>query len=246
MTKKLALITTPWTDILQAQQGDPALRAKCLEMLVEKYHEPIRQFIQAALNIHQPSRVDDLVQGYFLEKFLRDSNRKAFFDTFDPAKGRLRNYLMATVKHYIFDQRDKGETDVSYSAFAKVHPDPLGGDRPDKASGTPEDVFYRAWARQIVDEAIEAFRLECLDHGKKDYFDVFVRHVLDHDAPGKPSHEDTAKALGMTVKRVENCLANAKNNFNKTLRTIVRATVADDSQVEQEMADLRKYLSRPI
>lgn len=99
MSERLGSIRTPWTDIVLAQQGDPATRARCLEMLAEKYHNPIRVFIQAALNITQPHRLDEVVQGYF-RKFLE----KDFLTRLDRQKGTLRGFFMASVKSFVLDE----------------------------------------------------------------------------------------------------------------------------------------------
>lgn len=244
MTRPLKDITTPRADISQALLGGPELRAQCLEMLAEKYREPIFLFIQTALGVHESHRVDDLVQGFFLEKFMRDGEGKTIVDTFDQEIGKFRYLLMAAVRNYVSKQREKGNRDKSYSPFAKVHPGPQGDNIPDKTCGTPEDKFNWGFMKKNINDALEIFRLKCLDHGKKDYYDVFLRHVFEQEAFGNPSYEETAKELGITVKRVENCRANAIKNFQKTLLKVIRTTVSHDSQVEEEIADLKKYAYR--
>lgn len=98
------------------------------------------------------------------------------------------------------------------------------------------------WAREFMDEVVDAFRMECYDHGKPHYFEVFDRRHLRPEHHGNPTNSQIAEALGINERRVANCLHNAKRNFNTILRAMVRASVGDESMVEQEMLDLEKYL----
>ena len=157
MTKKLGSITTPWTDIVLAQHGAPELRAKCLELLAEKYREPIRRFIEAALGARKPEQADELVQGYFV-KFLEGG----FLDRLDQSKGRLRGFFMTSVRHYVQDEMAKGKAGASYSAYSKHHGLPPGENVIDESVSAQDEEFMRNWARQLMNEAIDAFRLTCL------------------------------------------------------------------------------------
>ena len=237
MADRLASIRTPWTDIILAQQGEPSMRLQCIQMLAEKYHEPIKTYVEHALHIHQPYRIDELVQGYF-HKFLA----KNFLERVQKDLGSLRGFFMSTVRSYVQDEIDRGKSNASYGPFAKHSSLNISDNVPDKSTHTPEELFMIAWARDFMADVVDAFRAECLDHGKRDYFDVFEQQVLRPDEFGQPSYEDTAKALGMDKKRVSNCLQNAKHNFNTMLRNMVRASVTDETMVDSELADLEKYL----
>src|SRR5438067_3866474 len=92
----IAFTTTHWSVVLEAQGESPAAHG-ALEKLCRTYWRAVYSFIR-----RQGTRTEDaedLTQGFFallLER--RDLNivRKE--------KGRLRSYLLASVKHFLTDQ----------------------------------------------------------------------------------------------------------------------------------------------
>lgn len=235
MTERLDSIRTPWTDIINAQQN-PALRAACLSRLAEKYREPVYMFIQRVLKVRQPDMADDLTQAFFLSFIENDR-----LDMLDRERGRLRGFLMTSVKRFVLDEMKKGERKNAASPFCKFERLPAGDDvLPDRSSPTPEEEFNRRWARDLFDDAVVAFRRYCGDKGKQHYFQVFERHVLSEEA-GAPSYEETARELGISTKDVSNYLGRAKKKFQTILRELVRMTVANDDDVDGELRDLLRY-----
>ncbi|MDR1612480.1 MAG: sigma-70 family RNA polymerase sigma factor [Planctomycetota bacterium] len=236
MTDRLSGVRTPWTDIVNAQL-DPALRARCLELLAEKYYEPIRSFIVAAMGVNRPEAADDLTQAFFLRFIESDC-----LDVLDRERGRLRNWFKTSVRRFVLDEMKKGNRGNAASPFCKLERLP-GGDiaPPDRAGPTPEEEFNRRWARELFADAVTAFRRYCRDNGKQRCFQVFERHVLAGGKAAAPSYGETAAELGMSVKDVSNCLGRTKKKFQALLRELVRATVAGDGDVDAELRDLLRH-----
>jgi len=106
---------------------------------------------------------------------------------------------------------------------------------------TPEQEFDRSWARELLQNALEAFHKECERQGKPHYYAVFERHVLNPEEHGEPTYCHTANALGMSESDVANHLHRAKELFAATLRRLIRQTVACAREVEEELADFRQW-----
>src|SRR5947208_10703323 len=88
--------TTHWTMVLEAQGESPAAQG-ALEKLCRTYWRPIYGYVRR----HGVGTQDaeDLTQGFFallLERKDLNSVRKE--------KGRLRSYLLASVKHFLADE----------------------------------------------------------------------------------------------------------------------------------------------
>lgn len=94
--------TTPWTDIISAQ-NNPGLMAECLERLAEKYHDPIHAFILCTLRISRPEIADDPTQAFFLHFIESDALK-----TLDRERGRLRNRFAISVQRFAWDEEKKG------------------------------------------------------------------------------------------------------------------------------------------
>src|SRR5437667_152046 len=92
----VAFTTTHWSIVLEAQIDSPAAQ-EALEKLCRTYWRPIYSFVRR--QGIRPEEAEDLTQGFFallLER--RDLNvvRKE--------KGRLRSYLLVSLKHFLSDE----------------------------------------------------------------------------------------------------------------------------------------------
>jgi DNA-directed RNA polymerase specialized sigma24 family protein len=115
-----AFTSTHWSVVLEAQGESPAAQ-EALEKLCRTYWRPIYGFVR-----RQGARTEDaedLTQGFFgllLER--KDLN------TVRKEKGRLRSYLLASVKHFLTDEarhamaikRGKGQRLIPLDVSARV------------------------------------------------------------------------------------------------------------------------------
>lgn len=233
----ISTIRTPWTAILAAQRGDPVVRARCLSEIAGKYYDPVRAYIGALPGVNHPEILDDLTQGFFL-KFLE----KELLDKLDREVGSFRQFLKTAVRNYVKDEAKRARRENPNSPLTRYQGLPAGEITiPDKDISTPEEEFNHQWARDLMSDAIKAFKADCFDHNKQHYYAVFERHTLTPEFFDNPDYASTAKALDISEKDVANHLHRARLRFYALLREIVRAMVRSDEDVEKELADLRKY-----
>src|SRR5881394_269304 len=92
----VAFTTTHWSVVLTAQDESPAAH-EALEKLCRTYWRPIYAFVrrQGA----GPEDAEDLTQGFFALLLERKD-----LNTVRKEKGRLRSYLLASVKHFLADE----------------------------------------------------------------------------------------------------------------------------------------------
>src|SRR5204863_5375332 len=94
-----AFSTTHWSVVLEAQAESPAAQA-ALEQLCRTYWRPIYSFVRRQGT--KPEEAKDITQGFFaliLER--RD------FDAVRKEKGRLRSYLLTSLKHFLTNERNR-------------------------------------------------------------------------------------------------------------------------------------------
>ena len=237
---------TPWTLILSAQKGDasPVLRRECLERLFRQYRLIIIRFFRQLGFSHYADR-DDLAQEFFLRFIEKD-----LLEGLDPDKGCFRAYLKAVARRFAYDvrYREKGRhplTGVPSLPFAGE-----GGsdacinleEYPDEDQA--EDTFDRQWARSTLEVALANFRRDCVERDLEHWITVFERHTLPVPLDTHRSTvAESAAVLSLTPKQVENHITRANSCFRDHLRKVIRMTVANDTEVEEEMADLRRILS---
>lgn len=103
--------------------------------------------------------------------------------------------------------------------------------------------FQPSYSAIVLKRCCWTFRADCLDHGRKHYYDVFEQQVILPDALNRPTYAETANRLNISEKDVSNYLDRARGRFAKMLRAMIRSTVEKDEDVEKELADLRKYFA---
>src|SRR5438477_11500342 len=146
----VAFTTTHWSVVLEAQGESPAAR-EALEKLCRTYWRPIYGFVRR--QGVGPEEAKDLTQGFFallLER--RDLN------TVRQEKGRLRSYLLTSLKHFLTNERNRamaikrGEGQ-RLIPLEQLHQGERGGFEPADTS-TAEQIYERRWALALLDEVL--------------------------------------------------------------------------------------------
>src|SRR5438477_2361621 len=93
----VAFATTHWSIVLTAQSELPAAR-EALEKLCRTYWRPLYAFVRQQGYKHEEA--EDITQGFFAVLLDRLN-----FDTLRAEKGRLRSYLLMSLKHFLTDEK---------------------------------------------------------------------------------------------------------------------------------------------
>src|SRR5436190_17994830 len=93
----VALTTTHWSMVLQAQDGALASET-ALESLCRTYWRPIYTFVRR--EGVKPEEAKDITQGFFALILERKD-----FQSVRQEKGRLRSFLLASLKHFMANER---------------------------------------------------------------------------------------------------------------------------------------------
>src|SRR5437660_11162704 len=94
--------TTHWSVVLEAQRESPAAQ-EALENLCRTYWRPIYSFVQR--EGVRPEEAKDLTQGFFALILERKD-----FQSVRQEKGRLRSFLLASLKHFMANERRDAAT----------------------------------------------------------------------------------------------------------------------------------------
>ena len=93
----MAFTTTHWSIVLEAQGESPAAR-RALEILCRTYWQPLYGFVRRQGFAREEAQ--DLVQDFFA-RLLEHRN----LETVRREKGRLRSYLLVSLKHFLASER---------------------------------------------------------------------------------------------------------------------------------------------
>jgi DNA-directed RNA polymerase specialized sigma24 family protein len=221
--------TTRWSLVLAAQ-GDSAGARAALEVMCRLYWFPIYALIRGRGADAESAR--DLTQEFFAKLLSHDG-----LATARQERGRFRSFLAQSVKNFLADQWDKAR------AFKR------GGDRTilsldfEAAEGryhdqvdhaSPDLLFDRRWAAQILAEARSRFEAESDAAGRGEILCVLNR-LGDPDAP---SLAEEAARLGLSLNTLKSHLHRARARHARIIREVVAQTVSTPAEVEAELREL--------
>src|SRR6476620_8186317 len=145
-----AFVTTRWSVVLAAQSSSPAAD-EALEKLCRTYWWPLYGFVRR--NGHAPEEAQDLVQGFFALLLERRD-----LDVVRQEKGRLRSYLLVSLKnflrkarrHELAVKRGEGRALVPLDELlAREHADLEPAD-----NLTADKIYERRWALTLLEQVL--------------------------------------------------------------------------------------------
>jgi RNA polymerase sigma factor (sigma-70 family) len=230
--RAVAFTTTHWSVVLEAQGQSPAAH-EALEKLCRTYWRPVYSFVQR--QGVGPEEAEDLTQDFFALLLERCD-----FDAVRKEKGRLRSYLLTSLKHFLASEqrramtvkRGKGQRLISLEELrandrVEMEPaDPLSADR----------LYERRWALTLMEQVLRRLKEEYYGAGNAALFDS-LKQLLP-DEPGAPSRAAIASQLGMTDNALRQAFHRFRQRYQLLLREEISHTVAIASDVEDELRHL--------
>src|SRR5258707_10350347 len=149
-TGVVAFTTTRWSVVLAAQGPSPAA-ADALEKLCRTYWRPIYGFVRR--QGVRPEEAKDLTQGFFALLLERRD-----FDAVRKEKGRLRSYLLTSLKHFLTNERNRAMAIKRGEGQQLVPLEDLSereraGFEPADAL-TADQIYERRWALTVLDQVL--------------------------------------------------------------------------------------------
>ncbi len=228
--------STRWSLIAQAQVGSTAGQA-ALEELCKAYWFPVYAYFRR--HGQQIDDACDLTQELFANILSRDGFARA-----SPEKGRFRSYLLASAKNTI-SERDRnrratkrgGEVRMWSIDWATAEQrlqwephDPL----------TPERVFEMRWAKQLLADTLAQLDALNLEPTRREYY-LRLRTFIAVDAESVP-YAQAAKELQVTETALRVQVHRLRRKFRELLRRNVAETLADPSEIDDELNYLLRCL----
>ena len=231
----VAFATTHWSLVLTAQGESPAAEA-ALEKLCRIYWRPIYRFVR--LQGIRPEEAEDLTQGFFALLLERKD-----LSTVRKERGRLRSYLLASLKHFLTDERRRERTVKRGHGQCLIPLEELrGAERADAAlcglvdSLSADRLYERRWALALVEQVLRRLKEEYCATGNAFLFDS-LKQLLP-DEPQAPSRAEIAARLGMTDNALRQAFHRFRHRYQILLREEIGHTVADTNEIEDELRHL--------
>lgn len=231
---------TRWS--LVARAGAPAecAASSALNELLEVYRPLLKKHLVCNMNF-TPHSADDCVQNFVAQKIMGGNVLAGVRGT----KGRFRVYLLKVFSNFTISEirKQKARKRAPLNEEAVRLDDSSVGEMADQHV---QRAFDQEWAKQIVALAVDRMRRECDEKGRHDLWDIFLCRVLDPalDQVAPPSYDTLIKRFGIqSPSQASNLLITAKRMFRRSLEAVVRETVVTESQVEDEIRELKAILA---
>ena len=198
-----AFTTTHWSVVLAARGPSPAAE-EALEELCRTYWRPIYAFLRRQGT--EAEEAKDLTQGFFALLLERRD-----LDTVRKEKGRLRSYLLTSLKHYLTNKRNR-------------------------AMAIKRNKGQRLISLDQLNQVLARLEEEHRAAGKMQLFDRLQKSFTDD--PDRSSQVKIAHELGMTENAVNQAFHRFRQRYRELLREEVAHTVAVAVDIEDELRHL--------
>ena len=228
----VAFTTTHWSIVLAAQGRSPAAE-EALENLCRTYWRPVYGFVRR--QGVAPEQAKDLTQGFFALLLERRD-----FDAVRKEKGRLRSYLLTSVKHFLTNERNRAMAIKRGEGRQLI---PLEDLRERERVGfqssetlAADQIYERRWALSMLDQVLARLGDEYRAAGNTRLFDRLQKSLTDE--PDRPSPANIAHEFGMTESAVRQASYRLRQRYRQLLREEIAHTVMVPGDIEDELRHL--------
>jgi RNA polymerase sigma factor (sigma-70 family) len=224
---------TRWTMVLSAAGRGNGTGSLALAELCRIYWPPLFAYLR--WRGYDVPQAEDLTQAFF-ERLLQGNGLASV----DPAKGRFRSFLLASLKHFLANEWDRAQAlkrggGVQFIAFDAIPPEKRQRLEPtDDLS--PDKAFERQWALTLLDQALARLRKEYAAAEKEALFGALIGY-LTADSPAA-SQSETARCLGMSEGALKVAIHRLRRRYREVLRDEIAQTVASPGEVDEELRQL--------
>ena len=225
---------TRYSAVRLAQDADPEVRARGLDLLLAAYWKPVYKHLRHGSRASD-EEAQDWTQGFFTRFLERD-----MLAAFDPRRGSFRNYLRLAADSFVSNERKaarrlKRGGDQRFVSLDWVGAEGELREHPPSPDLTPEEAFEREWARTLFQLALADLQADFDAAGKSTHLRLFERYDLAGDTvEPRPTYQDLAREFSLPVTQVTNFLAATRRRFRELTLERLRAITGSDAEFREE------------
>jgi len=226
---------TVWSSVLAEPDPSRPDGQAARERFFSLYWRPVYKFIRTAgrASIEDAKDLTQEFFSYFLEGGLLAKYRQE--------KGRFRSFLKGVLRRFLSEARRDGAAQKRGGGRVIVSLDVSeleGACSPsEKGEPTPEELFDRQWARDVLVESLADLRRRLTGEGKAECLRVYETYELS-SSPEPPSYAALGRDLGLTEHQVKNHLDSARERLEQIVRERLARGVSSPRELADEMNEL--------
>jgi DNA-directed RNA polymerase specialized sigma24 family protein len=226
--------TTHWSIVVNAGASSEIAARAALESLCRQYWYPLYGFIRRQGRAHHEA--EDCTQE-FLARLLANGGMA----TARPNRGRFRTFLLTALRNFLTKEWHRARATKRGGGTAPLSIDLRDAqDRfehePRDPALSPEHAFDRTWALGMIERAVGRLRNDYEKSGRGELFAALSALVM---AGGSAEpYSAPAARLGMTTHAFTVALRRLRQRVGHRLRADVAETVANETDVDEELRHL--------
>jgi RNA polymerase sigma-70 factor (ECF subfamily) len=231
--------STQWNLVLIAGEGSSEESREALATLFRVYWYPLYAFVRR--EGYDSDEAKDLTQAFFT----RLLEKRALKDC-DQDRGRFRSFLLASLKHFLANERDRAHAQKRGGGTFALSLDTLmqnGESRyrlEPRSELTPERIFERQWALTVLNQVFSRLHAEVQENGRPEQFERLKPFLIGAEA--RTPYGQLAKELGTTEGALKVAVHRLRRRFRELLRDEISHTVSDPAEVQEEIRYLISVL----
>jgi RNA polymerase sigma factor (sigma-70 family) len=229
---------THWSVVLEARAHASAEAGDALERLCRTYWFPLYAYVRRYG--YSPADAEDLTQEFFA-RFLA----KNFLASVDPAKGKFRAFLLASLKHFLANEWDRATAQkrgggTKFIPFDELRAAETCYAEDSLSTSAPQLEFERRWALTVMDRALTELKTSYIASGKCDQYELLKRFL---SAEATDGYREVAAQLEMKEATVAVAVHRLRQRYRDLLREQIAQTVSSPAEIEGEMHHLFAVLN---
>lgn len=225
--------TTHWTVVLAAGKRSTPQADHALEELCRTYWFPLYAYVRRRGHTREDS--EDLTQAFFA-RFLE----KNYLGNLDSDRGKFRAFLLASLKHFLANEWDKSQRQKRGGSAAHLSLDWQTADTQfqiaSQAEPSPDKAYDREWAVTLLEKVVSRLQSECSTDGRTKQFAELK--IFLTAGKGALPYSDAARKLNSDEGAVRTAVHRLRKRYRELLREEISQTLANPSQVDEEMRAL--------
>ena len=191
--------------------------------LCRLYWHPLYSYVRR--QGYDADQAQDLTQGFIARLLEKDALRH-----FRQERGRFRSFLLASLKHFLANERDAARSLKRGGGAVAV---PLDSAPEPRDQSNPDKMFERQWAVALIARVMEQVRDESVRSGKAEQFERLKGCVVG-DTQGL-HYRDLGGELGLSESAVKVAVYRLRQRFHEALRREISMTVTDEAEIGDEI-----------
>jgi len=220
-------------------QEDSAASTAALARLCSTYWRPLYAFVRR--QGMPPHEAEDMTQGFFEHFLERDALRNV-----SPASGKFRSFLLACLKHFLANQRERAQAQRRGGGQRLISLDGSSGETQyllePADTLSPDALFERRWAFAVLEQALSRLREEYVCRNQGELFEALKGFLPGGE--GELSRPEVAARQGISAGALDVAIHRLRQRFGTCLRVEVSQTVSSNEQVDEELRHLISVLGR--